>query len=316
MKSLLAMALIATVVAAPLSAAADETAGTAVGDRFMTLTRGAAWSPAGEITVGFDTFHPQGMVKIGDDFFVSAVNIIQKPEKYETPKDGYDRDAGEGEGHLFKIGPDGKLLGDLSLGEGTMYHPGGIDFDGEYLWVPAAEYRPNSHSIIYRVDPKTMRAEKLFTFADHIGGLVHDIETNTLHGVSWGSRRFYAWPLAEDGKPENADAEPAKLRVMNPAQYIDYQDCHSAGASRMLCSGLNTYRTAPDAEPFRLGGMELVDLKTSRPVWQLPVEKWAPSGLPMTQNPFFVEAHGDGLRAYFMPDDDRSTIFVFDIAAR
>ena len=33
----------------------------------------------------------------------------------------------------LKIGPDGKLLADLTLGEGSMYHPGGIDFDDAEL---------------------------------------------------------------------------------------------------------------------------------------------------------------------------------------
>jgi len=25
-----------------------------------------------------------------------------------------------------------------------VYHPGGIDFDGVNIWVPVAEYRPDS----------------------------------------------------------------------------------------------------------------------------------------------------------------------------
>ncbi|EFG2885957.1 hypothetical protein BO068_005156, partial [Escherichia coli] len=185
---------------------------------------------------------------------------------------------------------------------------------GKYIWVPVAEYRPNSQSIIYRVDPQTMKAEEVFRFRDHVGGIVHDVEGKALHGVSWGSRRFYKWPLTQDGGAiENAAAKPEELRVRNPSQYIDFQDCHSAGASRMLCSGLNAYKTKPDAEPFRLGGIELVDLKENRPVWQVPVELWSPSGLPMTQNPFFMETTDTGLRAYFMPDDDKSTLFVYDV---
>ena len=35
----------------------------------------------------------------------------------------------------------------------------------------------------------------MFRFADHIGGIVHNTDDNTLHGVSWGSRRFYRWTL-------------------------------------------------------------------------------------------------------------------------
>ncbi|WP_102957808.1 DUF6454 family protein [Mangrovicella endophytica] len=303
-----ALALVASVAPA---AALDPS----VGDRVTTLTRGTKWKPVRQTAIDFPTFHPQGMVKIGDDLFVSSVEITKPTTRYDTPRDGLDRDAGEGQGHLFQIGPDGQLKNDLRLGEGSIYHPGGIDYDGRYLWVPVAEYRPNSRSIIYRVDPKTMQAEEMFRFADHVGGLVHDTDAKTLHGVSWGSRRFYAWPLDENERPANPDADPSKLRVMNPSQYIDYQDCKYAGSSRMLCAGLNAYKTAPDAAPFRLGGMELVDLKESRPVWQVPVELWAPSGLPMTQNPFFVEATEKGLRAYFMPDDDRSTLFVFETEA-
>jgi hypothetical protein len=59
--------------------------------------------------------------------------------------------------------------------------------------VPVAEYRPNSRSIVYRVDPATMKADEVFRFPDHIGGIVRNTDDNTLHGVSWGSRRFYRW---------------------------------------------------------------------------------------------------------------------------
>ncbi|MCW4115303.1 DUF6454 family protein [Aurantimonas sp. MSK8Z-1] len=303
------MALILAAAAWPAAAVAAEPQ---LAERFMTLTRSSTWEKTGETPVAFATFHPQGMVKVGNDFFVSAVEVTTQPKRFDAPRDGHDRDTGAGIGHLFKFGPDGRLRGEVTLGDGPIYHPGGIDYDGRFIWVPAAEYRPDSHSIIYRVDPETLTAEEMFRFDDHIGGLVHDTDTDTLHGVSWGSRRFYAWPLGADGRPTNAGADPATLRVMNPAQYIDYQDCHYAGASRMLCSGLNVYKTSPDAQPFRLGGIELVDLKTGAPVWQAPLSLWAPSGLPMTQNPSFVEPTANGLRAYFMPDDDHSTLFTYE----
>lgn len=34
----------------------------------------------------------------------------------------------------------------------------------------------------------------------------------------------------------------------------------------------------------------------------------------MTQNPFYAEPTAAGLRAYFMPDDDHSTTFAYDVA--
>ncbi len=287
-----------------------------VADRTQKLTRSSQWRALASIPINFPTFHPQGMVKVGEDFFVSSVDIKVPTKRFTDPKDGYDRDTGEGVGHLFKIDAKGNLIGDLSLGEGSVYHPGGIDFDGRHIWVTVAEYRPNSRSIIYRVDPQTMTATEVFRFKDHIGGIVHNTDDGTLHGVSWGSRRFYKWTLDGAGKVTNADTAPEQLRVINRAHYIDYQDCHYVGGGRMLCSGLNNYKSSADGPVFRLGGFEIVDLKSDQAIYQVPIELWSPSGLPMTQNPFWVEASDAGLKAYFMPDDDKSTLFIYEVAVK
>nr|QQZ50347.1 hypothetical protein JKL49_01040 [Phenylobacterium glaciei] len=159
-----------------------------------------------------------------------------------------------------------------------------------------AEYRPDSTAIVYRVDPATLTATEVLRVADHIGAVSYDRRTRRLQGVSWGGRRFYTWKLAANG------VASAPKVVRNPSSYIDYQDCHSLSEGRMLCSGLADYR-APKAS-LSLGGLEIVDLKDQRPVWQAPVPLWAPSGRPMTQNPVFVEAAAAGVRAWFMPDDD------------
>ena len=105
----------------------------------------------------------------------SSIKIPTK--RYLELREGYDRDIGQGVGHLFKVDAKGNLVADVTLGEGSMYHPGGIDYDGRHIWVPVAEYRPNSRSIIYRVDPKTMAATEVLRFGDHIGGIVHNTLT-------------------------------------------------------------------------------------------------------------------------------------------
>ena len=303
--------LIAALLAPGFAVASDV-----VAERVQKLTRAVRWQPVAEIKLPFKTHHPQGMVKIGDTFYISSVEIIKPTTRYPELRDGYDRDTGEGVGHLFRIDAKGNLLADLKLGEGAIYHPGGIDYDGRSIWVPVAEYRPNSRSIVYRVDPQKMTAAEVFRFADHVGGVVHNTDDRTLHGVSWGSRRLYKWNLGGDGKVTNAGAAPEKLRVANRSHYIDYQDCHYMGARRMLCSGLNNYRMKADGPAFPLGGLELVDLRTDQAIHQVPVELWSPTGKPMTQNPFWVEATEGGLRAYFMPDDDNSTLFVFEAAVK
>jgi len=284
-----------------------------VAERVMKLTRDAVWKPVTSIPIGFPTYHPQGMVKIGDTFYVTSVEIKVPTTRLPKPVDGYDRDAGLGVGHLFKIDKTGKLIADLPLGEGSIYHPGGVDYDGTSIWVPVAEYRPDSRSIIYRVDPVRMQAAEVFRFADHIGAIVHNTDDNTLHGVSWGSRRFYRWTLDKQGKVTNSDVPPDKLRVMNISHYVDYQDCKYAGARRMLCSGVTELRQRPDAPAFRLGGLDLVDLSGGRPLHQVPVLLWTAEGVDMTHNPVWIEPTSTGLRGYFMPEDNTSTIYIYDV---
>lgn len=250
------------------------------------------------------------MVKVGDTFYVSSVEVTSPPQRGPQPDGPFDRSTGAGRGHLFKVGADGRLLADLLLGEGSIYHPGGIDFDGAFIWVPVAEYRPGSRSIVYRVDPVAMTATLVARHADHVGAVVHDRDDRALHGVTWGSRAFLRWPLDADGR---ATSTPTKRS--NPSFYVDYQDCKSLGAREMLCAGLSTYRTSAAGTSFALGGMDLVSLETGRPIHQLPVELWTESGRPMTQNPFWIEPNSDGLRVFFLPEDNRTTLYTYDVTA-
>lgn len=288
----------------------------AVAERVTRITRDSAWTLAATVPVSFRTFHPQGMVKIGDHFIVSSVDVRVPTRRLPQPAGEHDRDTGDGVGHVFKIDSAGNLVADLRLGEGAIYHPGGIDYDGTHVWIPVAEYRPNSRSIVYRLDPTTMKATEVFRFADHIGAIVHNTDDRTLHGVSWGSRRFYRWMLDNEGRVTNANTPPEQLRTLNPSHYVDYQDCKYVRGHRMLCSGVTEIRPAHGGTPFRLGGIELVDLRDGRPVHQVPVFLWTPGGLDMTHNPVWLEPTAGGLRAYFMPEDDRSTVYIYDVAAK
>ncbi len=311
----LAVAVVAIgVMSDALSSQPGDRAG--VGERFRTLTRDATWHEVARIPMRFPTFHPQGMVRIGDALFVSSVEITTPTKRYATPTDGYDRDTGQGVGHLFKIDlrPDraGALLASTTLGEGPIYHPGGLDFDGTSLWVPVAEYRPNSRSLVYMVDPQTLKATVVLRVADHIGGLVRDTDARALHGVSWGSRRFFTWAMRADSSLEPAAAAAPTIRL-NPSHYVDYQDCHYAGRGAMLCGGVSDLRAAPSAPPIRLGGLDLVDLGDGRPLHQVPVPLWTSTGQAMTRNPVWLESTGAGLRAYFMPEDDASVLYVYDV---
>ena len=65
--------------------------------------------------------------------------------------------------------------------------------------------------------------------------------------------------------------------------------------------------------PFRLGGMDLIDLADGRPLHQVPILLWTDDGLDMTHNPVWIEPTATGVRAYFMPEDQQSTIYVYDV---
>ncbi len=287
-----------------------------IAERVTKLTRGSSWKRVASVRISFRTYHPQGMVKIGRTLFVSSVEVKVPTKLLPRPVGDYDRDAGDGVGHLFKIDMAGNLIADLRLGEGTIYHPGGIDYDGKHVWVSVAEYRPNSRSIVYRVDPEAMKATEMFRFADHIGAIIHNTDDNTLHGVSWGSRRFYRWTLGNDGRVTNADVPPETLRTLNTSHYLDYQDCKYLGGRLMVCTGVAEMRQRPDVAPFRLGGIDLVNLEDGRPVHQVPVLLWTAGGMDMTHNPVWIEPSATGLRGYFMPEDDKSTLYIYDVEAK
>jgi hypothetical protein len=310
------LAVLAAIALSGITAMSQAAAEPVLIERFVQLTKGSTWRHVATIPLQFATHHPQGMVKIGDRFYLSSVEITERTQRFAQPQGGLDRSAGKGIGHLFEFDATGTLRRDITLGEGDIYHPGGIDYDGRHIWVPVAEYRPDSRAIVYRVDPTTMMATEVFRYADHVGAIVHDTDDGTLHGASWGARRFYRWTLDGALRVTNADVAPASLRRLNPTHYIDYQDCHYAGAHHMLCSGLNKYRPAPGAAEFALGGLELVDLARGLVRHQIPVQLWTEDGVVMTQNPFAVEPSEAGLRFYFVPEDDKSRLFVYDVAAR
>lgn len=255
------------------------------------VDRSTQWNLVNKIRLNFPTYHPQGFARVGDRLFLSSVEIIEAPVKYPQPVDGYDRTPGKGRGHVFVMDVQGRLIQDIVLGEGAIYHPGGIESDGSSLWVPVAEYRPNSASIVYRIDLATLQVHEAFRVADHVGGVVPDVETGELRGVSWASRTFYTWGR----KGQELDRRP------NPSHFIDYQDCASAESSAMLCTGLAEY--AVPSGKFELGGVALIDSKSLTVRHEAPIQQRSTAGHVATRNPVHLEADAGTLRMWAAPDD-------------
>ncbi|NUO35991.1 MAG: hypothetical protein HOQ27_13150 [Dermatophilaceae bacterium] len=277
--------------------AGSHTTDTALADAFGKVTRGTNWQQTSKLKLDFPTFHTEGIAFTPDHIFLSAVQIIEPTVKYPTPQGGYDRTPGKGIGHLFVMDLQGHLQKDITLGEGDMYHPGGIDFDGTNVWVPVAQYRPNSSAIIYRVDARTLNVHKQFEVKDHFGGIVMDKQTGHLVGNTWGSRRFAEWNL-----------KGTQLKTWdNPNFFIDYQDCQYVPNSKMLCSGVTNLPQTPSAggttATYELGGVAMIDLTTEQVTREIPFQKWSTAGHVATRNPFKMTAEGNHLTMRVAPDN-------------
>ncbi len=201
--ALLTLALLAgPAVARPVAAdlapppAAD---GARIAAAFAKLSRTTTWQLVRKVPLKFDAHHPEGVARVGDHFVLSTVEVTEPTERYQplgTIIDGTDRTPGKGIGHLIAFDGEGNSLADVRLEDRAntnIYHPGGLDYDGRALWVAVAEYRPNKPSIVYRVDPLSLRARVAVRTPDHIGGIVHDTRRDRVLGLNWGSRTAYEW---------------------------------------------------------------------------------------------------------------------------
>jgi hypothetical protein len=283
----------ATTGTATPTASADST----LAKDFTAVDRNTAWTQVDKLHLDFPTFHTEGVVVTEDHIFLSSVEIIEPTQKYPNPVDGYDRTPGKGVGHLFVMDRQGHLQKDITLGEGDMYHPGGISSDGTSVWVSVAEYRPNSASIVYKVNEKTLKTTEQFRVKDHIGGIVLDETTGHLVGNNWGSRRFYEWT-----------AQGAQLSAWaNPSHFVDYQDCQYVASAKALCGGVTNLPQTPAAggagATYELGGMALIDLHTHEVLHEVPFQKWSAAGHVMTRNPLKLAASGNELTMWAAPDN-------------
>lgn len=275
---------------------------------FMGISSSSRLQLLDTIPLQFDSYHAQGMTRVGDYYFLSAVEVIENTQQIDAKEDRYDRTAGSGIGHLFKFDSNGALIDQLSLGEGSLYHPGGIDFDGEKIWVSVAEYRPDSRSIVYRIDPDDLRVKEVMRFDDHLGAIVHNPGTSSLHGMNWGAQDHYVWHSAR-GEFRSTDYELARQAGSN----IEYQDCQRLTDSAMLCSGLSSLRI-DNTHTLTMGGIDLLDLQSLQVAHQFRFANTTARGELLSRNPFYFEYRNpDSAYLYFVPEDNRANLYIYQL---
>ncbi len=250
----------------------------------------AMWHYEGFVDVP-GLFHAEGMTKIGNDFYVSSVEVIKE---HITP----DCDAGEGKAWItkFQKSDSSHAISKQVTTYGNMYHPGGIDalrYDAtaspNYIYIPLATYLPgavnegracNGTGLMYAVSPHLADVDNpdiiigtiRTPFPDHLSSatIMQNPSSNQyiFSGTNWGSQDFYDWTSSHHN-PLSFHADP--LFSHNPQAFISFQDCqHLEDAESdtilwMLCSGPgigsdphSTSSTPPDVPFFFHGGIGLV----------------------------------------------------------
>lgn len=249
----------------------------------LRLSRSTAWEQVGELRLRFDAAHPQGMVRVDGTWWVSTVDVSSRA------------------GLILAVDADGTLVERIGIGDATRFHPGGMDFDGEALWVASSEYRPRSSAVVERLVPHgSSRPDLAFTVDDHVGAVIRLGGAGDLLGWTWGSRRFRRWRV--DGREV--------VEVRNPSHFIDHQDGQYLGDDLVLCGGVATVALA--AGPGSLGGLAVIrgaDLST---LVEVPFPGYSrETGRGATQNPIFVEAIDESLVVHLLPDDGAGAILSY-----
>ncbi|MBI4893059.1 MAG: hypothetical protein HY821_20720 [Acidobacteria bacterium] len=222
------------------------------------------------IALQAELHHVQGIVVDGDRLFVTSV----------------DRAARKGLLSEFAL-PSGKLLRTVEVQQGDLFHPGGLDHDATSLWIPVAEYRPNSRASIQRRSKKTLDLISSFEVPDHVGALA--LSPDALILANWDARTFYRYTPA--GKLISTSLNPNRT---------SYQDIKFRNGS-IIASGLHP-------KPAPGGAVEFLDPATYAPTRTLEFQL-TDRGTAFTHEGMDLVNH----RLYFLPEDSPSRLFVFSL---
>ena len=222
-----------------------------------------------QVPLQFATYHVQGLELTEQFYFVTSV------------------DKEQNRGWLFKIDrQNANLNSKIELTDRTLIHPGGLQFDGHYLWIPNAEYKSQGRTMIYGVDPNSLEICTSFPVDDHIGAIASDGK-NLLYGVNWDALHFYIWDF--DGHQLNKVDSPTSMA---------YQDIKYF-AGKLLCSGHKDDDSVIDIiDPENWTLVKRIDLPQD--VWKNTLSR---EGMAFDGN------------LYFLPDDgpdSRILIFTLD----
>ncbi len=252
--SALGLGAVALGAPAPALARQQSVRSAALGARLRTVSLNAVLD------------HPQGIAASADGatWFVSSVLRAEKKGLLVT----------------FRAS-DGGMLQRVEVQEDARYHPGGLSRLGDALWLPVAEYRRESTSVIQCRDAATLVERSSFPVQDHIGAVA--ATSGALIGCNWDARVFYEWTF--EGRESRRVEHDGAAR---------YQDLYWTG-EHLLAGGL-------------LGDQGVVD-RLDWPTLDLverTVVGTTDRGVVLSHEGMTVS----GSSLLLMPEDDPSRVFV------
>ena len=217
------------------------------------------------------TAHVQGIDTDGQRLWVTAV----------------DRPTTKGFLYQFSI-KDGSLEQTVEVQNGPRYHPGGLQFHNNSLWLPVAEYRRTSTAVIQKRNAKTLALEFQFPVDDHIGCVA--VTPDTLIGGNWDSRDFYVWD--HQGK--------LLKKVPNPTGN-SFQDLKFSQGQLVGSGALQGNKPAID-------WLTLPEFKQTRRLTAGNTD----TGAPLTREGMTL--HNNEI--WFLPEDTTSRLMIFPLPPR
>ncbi|MDT8760156.1 DUF6454 family protein [Sphingomonas psychrotolerans] len=232
----------------------------------------------GALQLKGELFHVQGLELHGDRLWVTSVDQVNHKGYIHE----FDRRTG-------------KLRRRLELTDGARYHPGGISLSGRSLWVPVAELKPESTSVLVEIDADSLQVRRKIAVADHLGCVA--ASDRKLVAGNWDSRLLYIFDL--DGS--------APVRIVQNPSSTRYQDMKFVGGQLVGGGPLTLWSGAVD-------WLDWPTMKVRRTLRAGAIGPVRPLGHggPYTGEGMAIE----GRDLYVVPEDGPSRLFHFRLDDR
>ena len=230
------------------------------------------------------------------DFKLVRVLELKAPTQHVQGIDFNDRqlwitsvDKPNHKGWLREFSRDtGELTRQVEIGDGMRFHPGGLSAYGTSLWIPVAEYRPKSSSVVQKRSKRTLELEFHFEVPDHIGCIA--VTPEFLIGGNWDSKEFYVW-----------DHRGRLIRKVTNSTDNGYQDM-KFDSNQIIASGILADKT---------GAIDWLDFPSLRLAKRVKAGN-NDRGVLYTREGMAIR----GNQLMLLPEDGPSRVFVFDLGKR